>query len=324
MPRTFAVVIALVAGLAVGLATSAQAQDYPNRLIKFMQGFGPGGNVDIIARILAQHMQKTMGQSIVVEAKPGAAGSLAADTIARSDPDGYTLLVLPSAHPMYGGLARNVKYKVVDDFTWISTASFYPFLICVRKDSRFQTLKQLIDEAHTKPGILKYASSGYGTGLHTIVELVAHQTKSKFLHVPYRGEGNAITALLAGEVDFVAVTTGTITARIRSGEFRALAVTSKERWQDLPDVPTASQAGVTGFEFISWTGLAGPANLPEPVVQRLNAEVRKAIAVPEIKTRLEAMGGEPRATTPDEMKALVASQYETWKRLAKEANLTIN
>lgn len=312
------------AALLVWMTGAAPAQEYPNRLIKIMQGFGPGGNVDVIARILAHQMQSSLGQSIVVEAKPGAAGSLAAETIARSEPDGYTLLVMPSAHPMYGGLARNVKYKVVDDFTWISTASFYPFLICVRKDSRFQTLKQLLDEARANPGILKYGSSGYGTGLHTIIELVAHQTGTKFLHVPYRGEGQVTTALLTGEVDLIGVTTGPISARIRAGEFRALAVTSKTRWQDFPDVPTAEQAGVPGFEFISWTGMAGPANLPAAVVNRLNAEVRRAIADPEVRSRLQAMGGDPRATTPDEMKALVAGQYETWKRLAKEANLAIN
>lgn len=310
--------------LLLGLAAGAQAQDYPTRLIKIVQGFGPGGNVDIIARILAQQLQKSLGQSIVVEAKPGAAGSLAAESIARSDPDGYTLLVLPSAHPMHGGLAKNVRYNVIDDFTWISTATFYPFLICVRADSRFQTLGQLIGEAHAKPGSLKYASSGPGTGLHTIVELIAHQTKSSFLHVPYRGEGQATTALLSGEVDFVAVTTGPISSRIRAGEFRALAVTSKTRWQDLPSVPTADEAGIPGFEFISWTGLAGPPNLPLPIVNRLNAEVRQAIALPEVKSRLEALGGDPRATTPEEMKELVARQYENWKQLAKETNLTIN
>lgn len=308
----------------VGLATVAQPQDYPNRLIKFTQGFGPGGNVDIIARLLASQMEKGLGKAIVVEAKPGGAGSLAADAIARSEPDGHSLLVTPSAHPMYGGLARNVKYKVVDDFTWISTATFYPFLICVRNDSRFKTLRQLIDEARAKPGELKYGSSGYGTGLHTIVELIAHQTKTKFLHIPYRGEGQVTTALLTGEIDFVAVTTGPISPRIRAGEFRALGVTSMTRWQDFPDVPTVSEAGASGFEFVSWTGLAGPAHLPRPIVDRLNAEVRKAIAVPDIKRRLESMGGEPRAITPEDMKDLVARQYEVWKRLGKEANLTIN
>ena len=157
-----------------------------------------------------------------------------------------------------------------------------------------------------------------------MVELIAYQTKSKFLHVPYRGEGQATTALLAGEVDFIAVTTGPISPRIRAGEFRALAVTSRTRWQDFPDVPTAEEAGVTGFEFTSWTGLAGPANLSASIVNRLNSEMRQAIAVPEVKSRLEALGGDPRATSPEEMKALVARQYETWKGLARETNLTIN
>ena len=161
-----------------------------------MQGFPPGGNVDIIARMLGNEMEKSLGQSIVVEAKPGLAGALAAETIARSDPDGYTLLVLPSAHPAYGALSKNVKYKVVDDFTWISVASFYPFMICVRKDSRFQTLKQLIDEARAKPGELKYGSAGVGSILHTTVELIGNQTKTKFLHVPYRGEAPAMTGML--------------------------------------------------------------------------------------------------------------------------------
>ena len=155
----------------VALAAPAQAQDYPNRLIKFMQGFPPGGNVDIIARILAREMEKSLGQSIVIEAKPGLAGALAAEAIARSEPDGYSLLVLPSAHPAYGALSKNVKYKVVDDFTWISVATFYPFMICVKADSRFTTLKQLIDEARADPGKLKYGSAGVGSILHTTVEL---------------------------------------------------------------------------------------------------------------------------------------------------------
>jgi tripartite-type tricarboxylate transporter receptor subunit TctC len=310
--------------LLVALAAPTQAQDYPSRVIKVTQGFAPGGNVDVIARLLAQQMERNLGQPMVIESKPGGAGSLAAELVSRSAPDGHSLLVTPSAHAMYGGLARNVRYKVVEDFTWISTASFYPFLICVRQDSRFQNLQQLIDEARKRPGELKYGSSGFGTGLHTIIELVAYQTRTQYLHVPYRGEGHATTALLTGEIDFIGVTTGPITARIKAGEFRALAVTSQTRWQDLPDVPTVSETAVPGFEFISWTGFAGPANLPSPVVSRLNAEIRKAVADPEIKRRLEAMGGDARASTPEEMTALVARQYKLWKQLAKEANLTIN
>ena len=307
------------------LSAGAQAQqDYPNRLIKVMQGFPPGGNVDIIARILAHEMEKSLGQSMVVEAKPGLSGALAAETVARADADGYTLLMLPSAHPAYAALAKNVKFKVVDDFTWISVASFYPFMIAVKADSRFQNLKQVIDEARTKPGELKYGSAGVGSILHTTVELIGNQTKTKFLHIPYRGEAPALTGLLQGEIDFIAATTGPVTPRVKSGEFRALAVTGKTRWRDFPDVPTVDEAAIPGFEVISWTGLAGPPNLPKPIVDRLNAELRKALAVPDVKQKLESMGGDPRATTPDEMKALVQRQYDTWKKLAVEANLSIN
>ena len=321
MIKKLVVAIAVLAGLSTGALAQ---QDYPNRIIKIIQGFPPGGNVDIIARILGHEMEKSLGQSIVIEAKPGLAGALAAETIARSDPDGYSLLVLPSAHPAYAALSKNVKFKVVDDFTWISVASFYPFMICVKADSRFQTLKQLIEEARAKPGELKYGSAGVGSILHTTVELIGNQTKTKFLHVPYRGEAPAITGVLQGDVDFIAATTGPISARVKSGEFRALAVTGKARWPDFPNVPTVDETAIPGFEVISWTGMAGPPNMPKPIVGRLNAEVRKALAVPDVKQKLQAMGGDPRATTPDEMKALVLRQYETWKKLAVEANLSIN
>jgi tripartite-type tricarboxylate transporter receptor subunit TctC len=322
VPMTNRVLCAIA--LVAALAGAAAAQDYPLRPLKFMHGFPPGGNVDIIARILGNEMSKGLGQSIIVEAKAGVAGSLAAEAVARSDPDGYTLLVLPSAHPAHGALSRNVKYKVVDDFEWISIASFYPFLICVRKDSRFTTLAQLLEEARKQPGALNYGSAGVGSILHTTVELIANETRTSFLHIPYRGEAPAITALLQSDIDFIAATSGPISARIRAGEFRALAVTGRTRWRDFPDVPTVAEQGIPGFEVISWTGLAGPAKLPRPVVDKLNAELRRAIAVPDVKGKLESMGGDPRATTPDEMRALVASQFATWTKLARDANLSLD
>jgi tripartite-type tricarboxylate transporter receptor subunit TctC len=317
--KTLSVLVVLVA-----FTATVAAQDYPNRPIRFMHGFPPGGNVDIIARLMGNEMSNGLGQSIVVEAKPGVAGSLAAEAVARSDPDGYMLLVVPSAHPAHGALSKNVKYRVVEDFEWVSVASFYPFLVCVRKDSRFQTLKQLIEEARNTPGALKYGSAGVGSILHTTVELLGNETKTKYLHVPYRGEAPAITALLQGDIDFIAATSGPISARVRAGEFRALAVTSKTRWRDFPDVPTVAEQGVPGFEVISWTGLAGPANLPKPIVDKLNAELRRAITTPDVKKTLESMGGDPRATAPAEMRALVSSQLATWSRLATEAKISID
>jgi tripartite-type tricarboxylate transporter receptor subunit TctC len=324
MIRTILAAAMVLLGLASAAQAQPQSQDYPDRLIKIIQGFPPGGNVDIIARLLANEMQKTMGQNIIVEARPGQAGALAAETIARSDPDGYTLMVVASAHPAIGALSRNIKYKVVDDFSWVSVASFYPFIICVRADSRFHTLQEVLDEAKAKPGRLTYGSAGVGSILHTTVELLGNQTKTKFLHVPYRGEAPAITGLLTGDFDFIAATTGPISQRIRNGEVRALAVTSKTRWSDLPDVPTVAELGVPGFEVISWTGMAAPAGLPKPILDRLNAEVRHAVSVPEVAQKLRAMGGDPRATSPEEMRALVASQYATWAKLSRDAGISID
>ena len=308
----------------LGLAAAAQAQTYPNRLIKIVHGFPPGGNVDIIARLLGNEMQKSLGQSIIIEAKPGQAGAVAAEAVARSEPDGYTLLVVPSAHPAHAALAKNVRYKVVDDFDWVSIVTFYPFLICVRVDSRFQNLQQLIDEARKNPGGLKYGSAGVGSILHTTVELIGNETKTKFLHIPYRGEAPALTGMLTGDFDFIAATTGPITPRLKSGEFRALAVTGKTRWRDFPNVPTVEEQGMPGFEVISWTGVAAPAGVPKPILDRIAAEVRRAAMVPDVKSKLEAMGGDVRPTTGAEMKSVVEQQYATWSKLAREAGISID
>jgi len=314
------IMVALVGLLA--FAFSAHAQDYPNRLIKMIHGFPPGGNVDIIARLLAQEMQKGLGQNIVIEAKPGLAGNIAAEAVARADPDGYTLMTVASAHAATGALSKNLKYKVVEDFEWISTVSFYPFLICVRKDSRFQTLADVLKEAKAKPGSLTYGSAGVGSILHTTVELLANVTQTKFVHVPYRGEAPAIVGLLGGDFDFIAATTGATTSRVKSGELRALATTGKVRWKELPDVPTVNEAaGLNDFEVISWTGLTTTAGVPKPILGRLHAEVTRAIAIPELRNKLQSMGGEVRGTTPTEMRDLVARQLALWVKVAREQNL---
>src|SRR5258706_2217669 len=199
MMQRFVAAIAVLVGLSCG-ALAQQA--YPNRIIHLMQGFPPGGNVDIIARIIGHEMEKSLGQSMVVEAKPGLAGALAAETVARADADGYTLLMLPSAHPAYAALSKNVKFKVVDDFTWISVASFYPFMIAVKADSRFQSLKQVIEEARARPGELKYGSAGVGSNLHTTLELNGNQTKTKILTLTYPDEAPALTGPLQDENQF--------------------------------------------------------------------------------------------------------------------------
>ena len=316
-------ILTALAALAA-LTSAATAQDYPNRPIRFIHGFPPGGNVDIIARLLGAEMSKGLGQPIVVEAKPGVAGSLAAEFVARSEPDGYTLLVVPSAHPAHGGLAKNVRYRVVDDFQWISVASFYPFLICVRADSRFKTLTQLIDEARKNPGGLKYGSAGVGSILHTTIELLANQTKTKFLHIPYRGEVAAITGLLQGDVDIVAVTDRADhhahprrrVPRARRHQHGALA-----RPRRCADRRRAGRPGLRG-DLVDRHGRAGQA----AGADLCNGSTPNCAGIARARRRRSGWKGWAaiRArTTPDEMRDLVARQLATWSTLAKEANIAI-
>jgi tripartite-type tricarboxylate transporter receptor subunit TctC len=307
----------------VALSTAALAQDYPNRIIKMMHGFPPGGNVDVIARLMADEMSKGLGQSIVVEAKPGLAGSLAAEVVARAEPDGYTLLLVPSAHAVTGAISKNLKYRPVDDFQWISTVSFYPFVLVVRKDSKVQSLRELLDAARLSPGKITFGSAGLGTIHQMTVEMLANAAGVKFVHVPYRGEAPALTGLLSGDIDFIATTTTLAAQRAQAGEVRALAVTSRTRWKELPDVPTIEESGIKDFEVISWSGVATKAGVPAPVAQRLNAEVHRAMGVPAVRARLESFGGEVRGTTPAEMKALVERQLAQWARVAREANIQL-
>jgi tripartite-type tricarboxylate transporter receptor subunit TctC len=310
----------LIVSIAILMATItlAGAQNYPNHLIKLMHGFPAGGNVDVLARIMAEEMSKGLGQSIIIEAKPGVVGSLAAETVVRSPADGYTLLFLPSAH---AAIYKSIKYNAVDDFAWISTVSFYPFVLCVPKDSKFQTLGDLLQYARANPGRLTYGSTGAGSIHHMTVELLANTTNTKFVNVPYRGEGQIVTAMLGGDVDFGMATVTVAAPFLQSGAVRALGVTSKNRWKDLPDVPTIEEAGVPNYEVISWSGFAAPPGTPQPVIDRIHAEIQRTINVPSVKERLASFGGDVRGTTPAEMRALVARQVALWARLAKEANI---
>ena len=193
-------------GAMLALVAPARAQDYPSRLIKLLQGFPPGGNVEFVARLLAHEMSKTLGQTVIVEAKPGQAGSLAAEAVAGAEPDGYTLLVVSGAHPAAAAVYKRLKYDPVDGLAWISTASFYPFIICVRRDSRLKSLTDLMASARAAPGKVSSGTAGNGSISHMTTELLARLTAVQFLSVPYRGEAPAVTGLLIGDVDFVVAT----------------------------------------------------------------------------------------------------------------------
>ena len=305
----------------VALPCAAQAQTYPDRPIKILQGFAPGGNADAIARAVGLEMGKGLGQTMVVEAQAGAGGTIAATSVARAKPDGYTLLLATGGHAVAGALYNNLAYRTVQDFEMVSTITYFPFLVVVPANSKFANLSALLSAAKANPEQISYGSAGIGSTHHLAGELLASMSKSQLLHVPYKGDSASLTALLAGDIPMIIAPPTAVLANIKAGKLRALATTGPQRWPGLPDVPTVADQGVPGYDVRSWAGLMAPAGTPRPVIERLNAEVQKVLPLPAVKARLEDMGGEVRGSTPEEMKTLVASQTQKWIQVVNDAKI---
>jgi tripartite-type tricarboxylate transporter receptor subunit TctC len=306
---------------AIVASDAALAQDYPTRPIRFLQGFAPGGNADTISRVLAEEMSKTFKTGFVNEAKPGAGGNLASDAVAKASPDGYSIVLFTTGHVISPALNKSLGFDPVEDFSFVSTVSEFPFFIVVGANSRFKTIDDLVKEVRAKPGALTVGTAGVGTGQHMSSELFAVSLKSKFVHVPYRGDAGAVTALLSDNVDFIIAPGTAIFGHIEAGKFRALAVTGKQRWASLPNVPTVAESSAPGFEVLAWTGVATTKGVAKPIVDKLNAEVRRAIAVPSVSDKLKSLGSVPVSSTPTEVTEKVRSQVKLWKEVAEKAGL---
>ena len=309
---------------ALAMPGVALAQAYPDRPIKVMQGFAPGGNADNIARTVGMEMSKGLGQNIVVEAQAGAGGTIAATTVAKARPDGYTLLLATGGHAVAGALYNNLAYRTVQDFEMVSTITYFPFLVVVPANSKYPNLTALLAAARANPTELSYGTAGIGSTHHLAGELLASMSKTKLLHVPFRGDSASLTALLGGEIPMIIAPPTAVLANIKAGKLKAIATTGPQRWQGLPDVPTAAEQGVAGYDVQSWAGLMAPVGTPRPVVDRLNAELQKALLVPAVKARLEEMGGEVRGSTSDEMRTMVANQTQKWIQVVNEAKIPKN
>jgi tripartite-type tricarboxylate transporter receptor subunit TctC len=293
--------------IATGLVCGAQhatAEDYPTRPIKFLQGFAPGGNADVITRVLGDEMAKSLGQPVIAEARPGAGGNLASEQIARATPDGYA-----------------ISFDPVNDFEFISTVSDFPFFIVVNAASPHRDLAELVAAARDRPGTVTAGTAGVGTGQHMCTELFATSIGTKFVHVPFRGDAGAVTALLGGNVDFIVAPGTAIFGNIEGGKFRALAISGKQRWAPLASVPTVAETVAPGFEMMAWVGVATTRGVAKPIVERLNREVRQAMAQPAVDKRLRDLGGIPGSSTPQEMTDKVAFHVKRWKEVAEKAGI---
>jgi tripartite-type tricarboxylate transporter receptor subunit TctC len=311
--------IGALGGLAALPATRAFAQaPWPSRTITIIHGFPAGGPSDLIARTLAEGLTRALGQSVIVETKPGASGTLAATQVARAAPDGYTLMVIPSGHASAAATYAHLSYRSVDDFTMISLAAEYPYLMCTNAASGIKTVAELLQAAKTRPTPLLFGTPGIGSGPQLAIELFALKSGVKFQHVPYRGSAPASAELLAGRLDFMMDPPAPLIEFVRSGKLNALAVSSTKHYFALPEVPTIAESGVPGFNVTAWQGLIAPAGLPEPILHRLNAEVLRIVKDPTTIARLQTFGNEPAGSTPEEFKKRLIDDIAVWTALADQ------
>ena len=304
----------LIILFALAFAAFNAAAQYPNRPIKLVNGFAAGGSSDIVARLIAQKLSLSLGQEVIVETRTGAGGVVANEFVNQAAPDGYTLILVTGAYPVQPGMLKSLPYDPLTGFSFISTLTFYPFVFVTSPQAPQQTAEDFIKAARANPGKLSLASAGIGTIHHLSAELFNALAGTDALHVPYRGGTGPITEIMAGRIDAMFETMTVTLPQVKSGKLRALAVTSRERSSFLPDVPVLAQY-LPGFDVTSFLGLAAPPGTPRPVIDRLNAEVRKALADADIKKRFADLGGEARGGSPEEMRDYIESEIGKWKRL---------
>ena len=312
-----------VSGVALLLVASAHAQQFPSRPIRFVMAYPPGGSSDVLARPIANELTKSLGQPVLLEYKPGGGSTIGADFTAKSPPDGHTIVLLLTAHAINATLMPKLPYDTLKDFTPITLAAVAPLVVEVNAQSSIRTLRELIDTAKSNKGKLNYASAGPGNTSHLAVELFKMTVGVDMTHVPYKGSGPAITAILGREVDLMFDAIGSSLPQIQAGKFRAIEVTTAARAAVLPDVPTVEEAGVPGFDVSVWYGVFAAAGTPQPIVQKLNAEIVRAMNVPEVKQRLEASGYQIVGSTPSKLDAHVRSEIDRWAKVIKAAGVTL-
>jgi tripartite-type tricarboxylate transporter receptor subunit TctC len=319
-------IAALVAGgMFVAMPMTASAQDFPNKPIKIVVGFPPGGGSDLMARSVGDKLSVALNQPVIIENKPGAGSSIAASFVAQSKPDGYTMLFGQAANlGIAPALRDTLNYDPIKSFAPITRLVSAPLVIVGPSTLQAKTLKELIAMAALKPGALSYGSPGSGTAGHLAGEMFGSEAKIKIVHVPYKGQSAAITDMIGGRIEMYFSTLAVIKPHVEGGKIRAFAVTSGERSPAFPDVPTVAEAGIPGFEIENWYGLVAPAGTPPDIIKRLNTEVVKILKDPKLVEELSKEGGSIKADTPEQFAKFLEIDVPRWKKIVKDANLQTN
>jgi len=311
--------------LALPLASgSAFAQSWPEKPIRIVVGFAPGGFTDVLARLIGQKLSERLNQPVVVDNKPGAAGTLGADLVAKAAPDGYTLLLAHSnSNSVAPSLYPKLPYNVLTDFTPIIPVANTPLLLTVHPSVAAQNVREFVALAKSKPGGLSYASSGGGSAQHLAAERFQLSTGTKMTHIPYKGSGQAIVDLLSGQVDLNFESPPNVMTHAKAGKLRVLAITSEKRSPLLPDVPTMTEAGVRNAEMLQWFAIMGPAKMPAEITRRLNTEIAAILRLPEVAEKIASQGGEIMGGSPEDFTKFLARDTAEFAKLVKEARITL-
>ena len=310
----------LAATAALFAAPQLSAQPYPSKPVKIVVAFAPGGGNDLIARFVAQRLSTALGQQFIIENKPGAGGSIGFEAGVRSQPDGYTLTLISPSYTTNPNLYK-LSFDPVADITPIVQISQEPLIVVVNPSLPAKNIQELIALTKAKPGTINFASSGSGSVIHLAGELFAIKAGIKLTHVPYKGNGPALTDTLAGQTNLMLGTNSDVMPHVRAGRLRALAVTTTQRLPVELDIPTVAEAGVPGYEVIVWFGLIGPKGLPRPIVDRIHGEVMAWLKLPETGERLRAQGSSPAGGTPEQFLATIKRDIVLWREIVREAGL---
>jgi tripartite-type tricarboxylate transporter receptor subunit TctC len=318
-------VIRLVLCAALLSGSGLHAQTFPSRPIRLIVPLSPGGFADTPARMLGPRLAEQLGKPVVIENKPGAGGTIGADYVAKSAPDGHTLVVTGSTHLITAHVYKNVPYDALKDFTHITMLASGPYVLVVNpRKLPVGSVRELIAAAKQQPGKIDYASSGNGSSQHLVGALFNALAGVELNHVPYKGSGPAMQDLLAAQVGVSFAGVPNVLGQVKAGRLKALAVTTPKRWSELPDVPTMMEAGVPGYEATLWLSISGPAGIPAPIVQRLYTEIRKALQDKELQANFRTAGVEAMSMPPDELNKLMRSEYEKWGQIVKQTGATVN
>jgi tripartite-type tricarboxylate transporter receptor subunit TctC len=286
--------------------------------------YPPGGSSEILARPIAQEMTKQLGTSVIIDFKPGGGTTIGADMIAKSAPDGYNIVMMLSAHAINATLMPKLPYDTVRDFAPITIAATLPLVVVVPAQSSIRSMADLLARARANPGKLTFASAGPGNTSHLSVEYLKSMLGLDMIHVPYKGSGPAIIGLLGGEVDFMFDSLSSSLPQIKGGKFRAIAMASAQRSRILPDVPTVAESGVPGFDVSVWYSVLAAAGTPAPIVNKLHAEIVRAMRAPETKEKIEAAGYDIVGSTPEQAGEFIKAEIVRWSKVVKDSGATIN